>query len=149
MIKSFARAEMLIRKDVAAVFEAMINPEITTRIWFTKSSGRLEPGATVEWEWETYNHKVRVKVLELVTDTYLKFDWGNYEHPSTVEWRFKTMQDGTFVSVENEIVQEDAEKLVAEVRDSTEGFTLVLANLKALMEHDIELNLVADRFPAA
>jgi uncharacterized protein YndB with AHSA1/START domain len=28
---------MLIRKPVAEVFEAFVNPDITTQIWFTKS----------------------------------------------------------------------------------------------------------------
>ncbi|PSK87431.1 SRPBCC domain-containing protein [Taibaiella chishuiensis] len=148
MSQNFARAEMLIRKEIAVVFEAIVNPEITTRIWFTKSSGRLEAGREVEWEWEMYNHRVRVKVLELVPELYIKMDWGNYEQPSLVEWHFKTLKEGTFVSVVNTMEQADPEKLVAEVRDSTEGFTLVLGNLKALLEHDIILNLVADRFPA-
>jgi hypothetical protein len=34
----------------------------------------------------------------------------------------------------------------AEVTGSTQGFTLVLAALKALLEHNIRLNLVADRY---
>src|SRR5579871_2928990 len=38
----FARAEMLIRRPVAEVFEAFINPEITTKSWFTHSSGKKE-----------------------------------------------------------------------------------------------------------
>jgi hypothetical protein len=40
----FGKAEMLIRKPAAEVFEAFVNPAITSRFWFTKSSGRLEPG---------------------------------------------------------------------------------------------------------
>ena len=40
-----AKAEMLIRRPVAEVFEALINPTITTKFWFTRSSGRLEPGS--------------------------------------------------------------------------------------------------------
>ena len=39
-----AKAEMLIRKPVAEVFEAFVDPEITRRFWFTKSTGRLETG---------------------------------------------------------------------------------------------------------
>ena len=31
-----AKAEMLIRKPVAEVFEAFINPDITSKFWFTK-----------------------------------------------------------------------------------------------------------------
>jgi len=40
---------MLIRKPVAQVFEAFVNPDLTTRFWFTKSSGKLEPGKQVQW----------------------------------------------------------------------------------------------------
>lgn len=43
---------MLIRKPVEAVFEAFVNPEVTTRFWFTHSSGRLEKGQRVQWTWE-------------------------------------------------------------------------------------------------
>jgi uncharacterized protein YndB with AHSA1/START domain len=43
---------MLIRKPVAEVFEAFVNPDITMKFWFTKSSGRLEAGKQVQWEWE-------------------------------------------------------------------------------------------------
>ena len=39
-----ARTGMLIRRPVADVFEAFINPDVTTRFWFTGSSGRLEAG---------------------------------------------------------------------------------------------------------
>jgi uncharacterized protein YndB with AHSA1/START domain len=41
---------MLIRRPVAGVFEAFVNPDITTRFWFTKSSGRLEAGKRVQWD---------------------------------------------------------------------------------------------------
>ncbi len=39
-----SNAAMLIRRPVAEVFEAFVNPDITSKFWFTKSSGRLEPG---------------------------------------------------------------------------------------------------------
>jgi uncharacterized protein YndB with AHSA1/START domain len=34
-----AKAEMLIRKPVEEVFEAFVNPAVTTKFWFTKSRG--------------------------------------------------------------------------------------------------------------
>ena len=43
-----AKTGMLIRRPVADVFEAFINPEITTKFWFTKSSGKLETGKQVK-----------------------------------------------------------------------------------------------------
>jgi len=147
MKKDFVKAEMFIRKDVAEVFQAIVDPAITTKIWFTKSSGKLEKGKTIEWEWEMYNHKVNVEVLEIIENQKIIFNWGNYDRPSIVEWEFRAIEGGTFVSVTNEIEHDTPEKLIAEVRDSTEGFTLVLANLKAYLEFNILLNLVGDRFP--
>lgn len=47
-------ASTLIRRPPAEVFAAFVDPAITTRFWFTKSSGALAPGATARWEWEMY-----------------------------------------------------------------------------------------------
>ena len=60
-----AKAQMLIRKPVREVFEAFIDPAITSKFWFTKGSGRLEAGTTVHWEWEMYNISVPVDVKEI------------------------------------------------------------------------------------
>ncbi|SCW51537.1 hypothetical protein SAMN04487970_1011142 [Paenibacillus tianmuensis] len=49
-----AKAEMLIRRPVEEVFEAFVEPAVTMRFWFTKSSGRLETGKRVRWDWEMY-----------------------------------------------------------------------------------------------
>lgn len=48
-----AEAGMLIRKPAGEVFEAIVNPDPTTQFWFTKSSGRLETGKKIKWEWRT------------------------------------------------------------------------------------------------
>lgn len=144
----FAKAEMLIRKPVHEVFEAFINPEITTRFWFTESTGPLEPGKSVQWTWAMYGVTVPVRVTGIEQHKRISIEWGNYEDQTSVEWTFTALPDGhTFVSIVNTITEADTAKTIAIVRDSTEGFTLVLAGLKALLEHNIILNLVADRFP--
>lgn len=147
-VHPFAKAEMLIRRPVHEVFEAFINPEITTRFWFTKSTGRLEPGKSVQWTWDMYAITVPVKVTGIEQQQQITIEWGNYEQMTTVEFTFTALPNGhTFVSIVNTITEADTTKALAIVRDSTEGFTLVLAGLKALLEHNIILNLVADRFP--
>ena len=60
-----AKAEMLIRKPVAEVFEAFVDPEITRRFWFTKSTGRLETGKHIVWTWEMYDMSIDVDVKEV------------------------------------------------------------------------------------
>lgn len=90
-----AKAEMLIRRPVAEVFEAFVDPAITSRFWFTRGSGRLEPGTQVTWDWEMYGVSAQVSVKAVERDRRI----------------------------------------------------LIVAGLKALLEHGIRLNLVADRFP--
>jgi uncharacterized protein YndB with AHSA1/START domain len=143
-----AKAEMLIRKPVAEVFEAFVNPEITTKFWFTKSSGRLEGGKQVTWSWEMYNHSAQVTVKEVEKNKRILIEWSAYGAPTTIEWIFTpSKNDSTFVSVTNTGFQGDGDEIVAQALDSTGGFTWVLAGLKAYLEHNIMLNLIADRFP--
>ena len=143
-----AKAAMLIRKPVGEVFEAFIDPAITTRFWFTKSTGRLEPGKHVTWTWEMYDISIEVEVKEIEVNKRILLDWGNYGEMTTVEWIFTPYEDGaTYVTITNSGFNGDGDKVVRDALDSTGGFTWVLAGLKALLEHDIELNAIADAFP--
>lgn len=139
---------MLIRKPVADVFEAFIDPDITTKFWFTKSSGRLEAAKQVQWDWEMYNISVSVNVKAVEPNKLIVIEWPGYGGLTTVEWTFASQEDGTtFVSITETGFAGDADELVTQVTNSTQGFSLVLAGLKALLEHNVKLNLVADRFP--
>ena len=143
-----SKTGMLIRRPVAEVFEAFVDPDVTTKFWFTKSSGRLEPGRQVQWEWEMYGISVPVTAKIIEPDKRIVIEWPGYSDPTTVEWTFAVQEDGTtFVSITEAGFTGDGDELVKQVTDSTQGFTLVLAGLKALLEHNVRLNLVADRYP--
>ncbi len=130
------------------MFEAFINPDITTKFWFTKSSGRLEVGKQVQWEWEMYGVSIPVTATAIEPNARIAIEWPGYSGPTTVEWTFAPQpNDATFVSITEAGFIGDGDALVKQVADSTQGFTLVLAGLKALLEHNIRLKLVADRFP--
>ena len=139
-----AKAEMLIRKPVEEVFEAFVNPEITSRFWFTKSSGRLESGKRVQWDWEMYGASVQVEVKAIEEDKRILIEFGD----TNVEWIFAPRDSSTtFVSITNTGFAGDGDEVVRQAIESAEAFALVLAGLKAFLEHNITLNLVADRFP--
>jgi uncharacterized protein YndB with AHSA1/START domain len=139
---------MLIRRPVADVFEAFVNPDITTKFWFTKSSGRLEAGKRVQWDWEMYGISISVTAKTIEADKRIVIEWPGYRNPTNVEWRFAPQKDGTtFVSITEAGFTGDGDELVKQVTDSTQGFSLVLTGLKALLEHNVRLNLVADRYP--
>jgi uncharacterized protein YndB with AHSA1/START domain len=135
-------------KPVAEVFAAFIDPDITTMFWFTKSSDRLRVGQPVQWEWEMYGASAAVTATAIEPNRRIVVEWPGYSGPTTVEWTFVPATDGTtYVSISEVGFAGDGAELVKQVADSTEGFTLVLAGLKALLEHNVRLNLVADRFP--
>jgi len=144
-----AKTEMLIRRPAAEVFEAFINPEITTKFWFTKSSGRLETGQQVRWDWEMYNSGTDVSVKAIEPNKRILVEWMAFGTPTTIEWVFTSRPDDTtFVRITNSGFQGTAEEIAEQAISSTEGFTFVLAGLKALLEHNLNLNLIADRFPS-
>jgi uncharacterized protein YndB with AHSA1/START domain len=143
-----ARTGMLIRKPVAEVFEALVNPEMTTKFWFTKSSGRLELGKEAQWDWEMYDVSVRLTPKVIQPNKRIVIEWPGYSGPTTVELTFTPYNDGaTFVKVTEAGFTGDADALMEYVADSTQGFSLMLAGLKALLEYDVRLNLTADRYP--
>lgn len=142
-----AKVEMLIRKPAEEVFEAFIDPAIITKFWFTKSSGKLETGKRVRWDWEMYGVSTEVEVKEIEENKRILIE---FEDNTMVEWNFDTRaENGTFVTISHTGFKGDHDEIVKQVIDSTGGFTIVLCGLKALLEHNIILNLVADRFPDA
>jgi len=142
------RTGMLIRKPVADVFEAFVNPDITTKFWFTRSSGRLEAGRQGQWDWEMYGISIPVTAKAIEPNKRIVIEWPGHHGPTTVEWTFAPQTDGTtFVRITEAGFTGDGDELVKQVTDSTQGFSLVLAGLKALLEHHVRLNLVADRYP--
>lgn len=143
-----AKAEMLIRKPVDEVFEAFVDPAITSKFWFTQGSGRLEAGKEITWTWGMYNFSIQINVKEIEKNRKILVEWPGYGTPTLVEWTFTSRADGTtFVSITNQGFSGEDDEIVKQAIGSTEGFTFVLAGLKALLEHNIMLNLVADRFP--
>lgn len=143
-----AKTQMSIRRPVAEVFEAFVDPDVTTRFWFTKSSGRLEPDTEVRWDWEMYGVSTRVSVKAVERNRRILVEWD--DPPCPVEWLFTPRADGTtLVSITNRGFRGNDDEVVAQALDSMGGFTLVLAGLKAYLEHGIELNLVADHHPDA
>lgn len=143
-----ARTEMLIRRPVADVFDAFVDARKTSKFWFTSGSGRLEAGKRVQWRWDMYDLKVDVDVKVLEPNERIIVDWSSGEAPTTIEWRFTPHSDDTtFVSITNSGFTGDEQSITKQALDSTEGFTFVLAGLKAYLEHGVQLNLAADRHP--
>ncbi len=128
-----AEAGMLIRRPVANVFEAIVDPAATTKFWFTHASGRLDSGKEVRWEWRMYGVSTTVTVSEIVANEKIVMRWS--DPPTTVVWTFTEMPDETtFLEVRSFGFAGNGDEQVKEAVGSTGGFTLVLAGAKAWLE---------------
>lgn len=144
-----ATAQMMIRQPIERVFESLIEPSITSRFWFSKSSGPLSVGKRVRWDWEMYGLHTEVEVKALETNKRILLEWNQPEDPSVVEWTFEARgPDRTFVKVKNwGFAKGDLKRANHEAIASTGGFSFVLAAMKVFLEHGIEPNLIVDHDP--
>ena len=137
---------MMIRKPVEKVFEAFIDPKRTTNFWFTKSYGKLEKGKTVKWEWEMYGSSTEVRVMDIIENKKIAIEWDS---PSTnVDFEFESLADNkTYVTIKQYGFNNSGDELIESIKDNTGGFTTVLDGMKAYLEHGLNLNLIADKYP--
>src|SRR5213593_3512140 len=92
---------MVVRRPVSEVFNAFVDPAITTKFWFTKSSGKLVAGETVTWTWDMHDASTDVGVKEIEEDKRIVVEWESYG-TTTIEWEFTSLSDDrTFVQITN------------------------------------------------
>ncbi|MET0544907.1 MAG: SRPBCC domain-containing protein, partial [Caulobacterales bacterium] len=133
-----AKAEMLIHRPAQDVFDAFVQPDMLTKFWLSKASAALAPHETTHWEFMVKGASTDIRVECFDPPERLFFRFAD---DSKVELCFKERDDGsTHVTVKNFELR-NAEAAV----DSTEGFTLVLSDLKTLLETGKSANLVRDK----
>jgi uncharacterized protein YndB with AHSA1/START domain len=145
---SFSRApvasvEMLIRRPAKDVFAAFVEPQLLTKFWLNRSSGPLVAGGKVHWEFMVKGAESDLVVKALEPNSRILIAWPD---KSTVEWTFtERAPNETVVAISNAGFGADPDEAVATAIDSTQGFTIVLCELKALLEHGSTMNLVKDK----
>lgn len=132
---------MLIRRGPAEIFDAFVNPETLCRFWLDAASGPLAPGAEVTWQFKVPG------VSDTVTVT--AFEW-----PRRLAWRFSNgmevelnceFHDGDATRVIVACSRISGDDLLAQATNNVEGFTIVLCDLKTLLETGRSANLVRDK----
>jgi uncharacterized protein YndB with AHSA1/START domain len=136
-----AKSTMLIRRPVAEVFNAFIDPRTLTRFWLSAASGPLETGKTVRWDFMVPGVTVDTKVTALEPNRHLAIEWSD---GTFVRWRFESLEEGTVVHIENWGFNGTRSEIADTAIESTHGFTIVLCDLKTLLETGRSPHLVRD-----
>lgn len=140
MSSTVARAELLIRKPPSDVFSAFVEPNIIERFWLKSTSGPLVKGASIKWEFMVQGAHETVTVTEISLDQVIAFTWSD---GIAVKIQFHPQEDGTKVSVS--ATGFNGSDTTAQAVDATEGFAIVLCDLKSLLETGQSGNMVRDK----
>jgi uncharacterized protein YndB with AHSA1/START domain len=136
-----ARARMLIRSPIQDVFDAFTDPQRIRDFWLKSSSGPLTRGAHVEWEFMLPGAREVVDVMEFVQNDRIKFRWSN---GSVVDLTFDQHADGT-TRVSVVVSGFSGADSAAQAVNATEGFAIVLCDLKTLLETGKSGGMVRDK----
>jgi uncharacterized protein YndB with AHSA1/START domain len=130
-----------IQKPAHEVFEAIVDPKKISNYFISKSSGRLEQGKTITWQFPEMDMEFPVRVNKVQTDKFISYDWDNFEDgvTTTVEIELKPREEGeTFVTV-TEKSRDNDEAGIKWLKGNTGGWANFLACLKAWVEYGINL----------
>lgn len=144
MAKLLAKVKTLIRRPVAEVFDAFVDPDKITRFWLRHASGPLRPGEPIEWAFMVPGAKERVSVAHWTENERIEFRWLDGRLDVDIRFARGVDTDTAVISVEVRGF-EDGPDGIPMVINATEGFSLVLSDLKVLMETGRSPNLVADK----
>lgn len=132
-------------RPVHEVFQAVVDPAKLSGYFTTGGAvGRLETGATVQWDFADFPGAFPVEVIEVVPDEKIVLRWagaeGLDEGRTTVTLTFAPLDDGTrtLVTIAEAGWKETPAGLKASYGNCA-GWTQMLSALKAWVEYDINL----------
>ena len=140
MTEPVVHVSQLIRRPPGEVFAAFANPLTLTRFWLKHATGPLAPGARVEWEFMVPGAKDTVHVVAFESPRHLGFRFGD---GTRVDMTFEPSDGDTRVRVA--VSGFNPIDLLAQATDAVEGFSIVLCDLKTLLETGESAGLVRDK----
>jgi len=138
------RVFAFIARPVHEVFEAVADPAQLSHYFTTGGAkGRLEPGATVTWDFHDFPGAFPVHVIEVVPDERIVLEWKANEPDTdyrvTVTMTFQPTDDGrTKVEIAEEGWHETPAGLKASYGNCM-GWSQMVAALKMWVEHGINM----------
>lgn len=137
-----ARVTLLIQAPASAIIDGFVQPEMLTRYWLSGATAPLQVGETVTWRFLVPGAEVATRALAIETQR-LEWEWLDGEtRESRVEITLEPFEGGTAVTLVNDQYRGSLAEQVDIALNSTEGFTLVLSDLKTLLESGTAAGLV-------
>ena len=132
-----ARVSQLINCTAADAFDAFVNPVKITKFWLEATSAPLSKNGTATWKFMVPGAVDTVTVDEFEPTSFIALSWSD---GSKLHLEFSEYSAGrTRVSAGFSLSAKDA---IEQIVNTTEGFSIVLCDLKTLLESGRSANLV-------
>ena len=133
--KHYAKLSMPIRSSPASVYEAFVDPRQISRFWLKRSADRLERGIGVTWEFMVPGAVETTTASTLVPGERIRFRWSDgVKVDIAIE---KVTRGSSIVRIVSGPFSSTAKAV-----DATEGFCIVLCDLKLFLESGTSPGLV-------
>ncbi|WP_209347240.1 SRPBCC domain-containing protein [Pontixanthobacter sp. CEM42] len=151
------RVATRIARPVEEVFKAVAEPDQLSQYFTTGGAqGKMEPGATVQWDFHDYPGAFDVDIIEVVPNKRIVLQWPAYEstppnvdgtehnedaiadYNTTVTMTFSEVEGGTMVEIAEEGWR-DTEAARGGSYGNCQGWSQMLCCMKAWIEHGINL----------
>ncbi|NLJ43227.1 MAG: ATPase [Bacteroidales bacterium] len=126
-------------KPVNEVFEAIVDPNKMSKYFISRSSGRLETGKQVMWQFPEFNMEFPVKVVKIIKDEYISFNWDAEGTELLVEITLTPRGESSTLVTVSEGSRDNDEKGIQWLAGNSAGWANFLACLKAYLEYGINL----------
>lgn len=128
-----------ILKPVNEVFEAIVNPEKMSNYFISKSSGKMEEGKEIFWQFPEFDLEFPVRVGKIEKNKYISYYWDLDGLELFVEMTLKIKDNDSTIVTVTEKSRNNDETGIKWLKGNTEGWANFLACLKAYLEYGINL----------
>jgi uncharacterized protein YndB with AHSA1/START domain len=128
-----------ILKPVNDVFEAIVNPDKMSGYFISKSSGRMEEGKQIMWQFPEFDLEFPVRIGKVEKNKYISYCWDVDGLELFVEISLKPKDINSTVVTITEKSRKNDEAGIKWLKGNTAGWANFLACLKGYLEYGINL----------
>ena len=133
------KVALQILKPVNEVFEAIVEPTKMSNYFISKSSGKMEEGRQIMWQFPEFEMEFPIRISKIKRDNYISYYWEMDSIELLVEITLTPRgSESTLVTI-TETDRNNDEPGIKWLKGNTEGWANFLACLKAYLEYGINL----------
>lgn len=121
---------MYVEAPPERVYSAFVEPEFLTRFWLSEASGPLRVGQAVDWSFMVAGAQDTVTATRLDPHKQIAWQWSD----GAVQIDLEAFAGGTAITLIQDEFSGGVEEQVEAALNGTEGFSIVLCDLKTLLE---------------